>query len=299
MSSVLDFHADDYALSGSSDDDILSLCRDGSLDSISILPNLAIFDSAVQKFLSQKQSFPRTVAVSVHLNVMEGTCCAQKDLLPDLVDSNGRFAVSWGRLLVYSYIPIYRKRIRSQLKIEIIAQIERCVAAGICSRERIRIDSHQHTHMIPVFFSALSDAVSQLEKAGYSFSYIRVPQDPLSFYKGKNLFSLNIIKCLILNFYSITARQRLKRMHLPQNYLCGVYYSGRMDERISAVLPVFEKKAKTCGKTVEVLFHPGMMHSDELTDEFSKKGFNEFHLSACRKIEFDTTRRLHNEYQRQ
>lgn len=297
MNRVLDFHADDYALSECSDDDILSLCRDGLLDSISILPNLAIFDSAVQKFLSQKHRFSRPVAVSVHLNFMEGKCCAQKDLLPDLVDANGFFAVSWGKLLAYNYIPLYRRKIREQLKVEIIAQIERCISAGICSMESIRIDSHQHPHMIPIFFSALSDAVSELKGTGCSFSYIRISQDPLSFYNGKNFFSLNMIKCLILNFYSIKARQYVKQKNLPQNYLCGVYYSGRMDGRVAAVLPVFEKKAKTCGRTVEVLFHPGMMHSNELTDEFTKKGFNDFHLSACRKIEFDTIRRLKNDYQ--
>ena len=297
MNSIFDFHADDYALSGCSDDDILSLCRDGLLDSISILPNLSIFDSAVQKFLSQKRNFPRTIAVSVHLNVMEGKCCAQKDLLPDLVDANGFFIVSWGKLFAYSYAPIYRRKIREQLKLEIIAQIERCISAGICGRESIRIDSHQHPHMIPVFFSALTDAVSELERTGCSFSYIRISQDPISFYGGKALFSLNIIKCLILNFYSIKVRKYIKQKKLPQNYLCGVYYSGRMDGRITAALPVFEKKANACGKTVEVLFHPGMMHSNELTDEFTKKGFNDFHLSACRKIEFDTVRRLKNDYQ--
>lgn len=297
MNSVLDFHADDYALSECSDDDILSLCRNGSLDSISILPNLAIFDSAVQKFLSQKQNFPRSVAVSVHLNVMEGKCCAQKELLPDLVDANGFFIVSWGKLFAYSYAPIYRRKIREQLKIEIIAQIERCISAGVCGRENIRIDSHQHPHLIPVFFSALSDAVLELEQTGCLFSYIRISQDPISFYGGKALFSLNIVKCLILNFYSIKVRQYVKQKKLPQNYLCGVYYSGRMDRRITSALPVFEKKANACGKTVEVLFHPGMMHSNELTDEFTKKGFNDFHLSAYRKIEFDTVRRLKNDYQ--
>ncbi len=273
MNSVLDFHADDYALSGGSDDDIISLCREGVLDSISILPNLAIFDSAVQKFLSQKQGFPRTIAVSVHLNVMEGKCCAQKDLLPDLVDANGFFSVSWGKLFACNYIPLYREKIREQLKTEIIAQIERCINAGICGRENIRIDSHQHSHMIPVFLSALADAVLEFEQAGCSFSYIRISQDPISFYGGKELFSLNIIKCLILNFYSIKVRKYLKRKKLPQIYLCGVYYSGRMDGRIATALPVFEKKARTCRKTVEVLFHPGTMTSNELisNDKRSEK----------------------------
>lgn len=298
MNSILDFHADDYALSASSDDDILTLCRDGLLDSISVLPNLTIFDSAVQKFLSQKGRFPKPVAVSVHLNVMEGKCCARKELLPDLVDSDGFFTASWGTLFACNYIPVRRKKIREQLKTEIIAQIERCIEAGICGREKIRLDSHQHPHMIPVFFSAMADAVRELEQAGCSFSYIRNSQDPISFYGGRQLFSLNAVKCLILNFYSHKARRYLWQKKLPQNYLCGVYYSGKMDSRTAKVLPVFEKKARSRGMTAEVLFHPGTMKSCELTDEFTKKGFTAFHLSENRKIESDTIRRLQNEYQR-
>lgn len=65
-----------------------------------------------------------------------------------------------------------------------------------------------------------------------------------------------------------------------------------MDERIHSTIPVFIKKGNTKNRVVELLFHPGTMLETELTEEFTKPGFNEFHLSKNRKIEFDTTNNL-------
>lgn len=294
--SFLDFHADDYALSEHSDNDILDLCREGALDSISVIPNLLVFESAVRKFILQRKSFPKNVTVSVHLNVMEGMCLAPKELLPNLVDKDGFFSVSWGKLFIWNYIPILRKKLRHQLSLEIKAQIEQCVGAGICNKKNVRIDSHQHPHMIPVFFDALLDALSSLEKDGYSFSYIRNSQDPISFYHGRNVFSLNVVKCFILNFYSLRVRKFLQKKLLAKNILCGVYYSGKMDERTERVIPIFLRKAKMRNCTAEILFHPGTMSDSELSKEFNKIGFNNFHLSECRKIEADTLRNFYRKF---
>lgn len=287
MNSIVDFHADDYALSENSDNDIISLCKTGFLDSISIIPNLKIFNSAVSKFFAAKNSFNKEILVSVHLNFMEGRCCAEKALLPNLVDSNGYFNISWGTLIEWNYNPIIRKKIKQQLKTEITSQIEKCTDSGICDKNALRVDSHQHTHMIPLVFEALADSLDDLKTKGFKAAYIRNTFDPLCFYNGKDLFSLNTIKCMILNFYSHKIRKYLNRKNLPLNYLCGVYYSGRMDFRIEKVIPVFAEKAKENSMNVELLFHPGTMLKDEITEEFTKVGFNEFHLSAGRKIEFE------------
>ena len=106
----IDFHADDYALTENSDNDIIALCKKGKLDSISVIPNLQIFDSAAKKFLAAKKGFPKEVKVSVHLNVMEGAALADKNELPDLVDSRGYFDTSWGKLLLASMNPLKQKK---------------------------------------------------------------------------------------------------------------------------------------------------------------------------------------------
>ena len=52
------------------------------------------------------------------------------------------------------------------------------------------------------------------------------------------------------------------------------------------------KKAEKKNRTVELLFHPGTMLKNELTDEFTKSGFNDFHLSENRMIEYSTLQKM-------
>ena len=295
MNRIVDIHADDFALSENSDKDILQLCKEGKLDSISIIPNLECFETAVAKFLSVQEESDKKILVSVHLNFMEGKCCAEKSLLPDLIDSEGFFTASWGKLFIWNYIPFMRKKIKIQLKTEILAQIKKCIAANVIDKNEIRIDSHQHPHMIPVVFDALKEAVLELENDGCKIEYIRNTQDPILLYGGKDIFSMNTIKCLILNFYSQKVKKYLVSKKLPVNYLCGVYFSGKMDSRLKKVLPNFIKKADKQNWNIELLFHPGTMLKSELTSEFKKEGFNEFHLSENRKIEYNIVSEEKNE----
>lgn len=291
LNRYLDIHADDYALSENSDTDIIELCKLGKLNSISIIPNLKIFNSAVEKFINSKKDFPNEIKVSVHTNVMEGKCSfSDPSELPHLVDSNGFFITSWGKLFIQNYIPFLRKQIKKELTRELIAQIDVCIKAGIVNPNAIRIDSHQHPHMIPLFYEALFDAITQ---RNYSIEYIRNTIDLISFYKKNKTDSIaNIIKCLILNHFSKRLSKKLSKRNLPDSYLCGVYFSGKMDNRILKAIPIFLDKAGKKNRIVELLFHPGLMQKDELTDDFTKEGFNEFHLSENRRIEYNTVKNL-------
>lgn len=174
-----EIHADDYALSPSSDADVLALCKAGKLDGISIMPNMEVFDTAVKAFMAAKSTFPRDVRVAVHLNFMEGKCVAKKEDVSGLVDNDGYFTVSWMKLLLWNYNPFRRKRIQKQLTKEIIAQTDRCIASGIADAKALRFDSHQHPHAIPIVADALMDAIKQ---EGYKVSYIRIPRDPVRLY---------------------------------------------------------------------------------------------------------------------
>ena len=65
-----------------------------------------------------------------------------------------------------------------------------------------------------------------------------------------------------------------------------------MDERINKTLPVFLQKAKNNNRIVELLFHPGLMLKEEFNEDFTKEGFNQFHLSQNRHIEYETVKKL-------
>ncbi len=294
MTDNLDFHADDFGLSEQSDYEIIDLCQKGCLDSISIMPNMAHFEVATAEFLSVRNSFPKNVLVSVHLNFMEGKCCAPREKVQNLVDENGFFTCSWGKLVVWSiFLPI-RNKIRRELALEIAAQTDKALAAGLFPEDKIRFDSHQHTHMIPIVFDALMDAIKE---NNYKTEFIRNSQDPLIPYflcpsLYKSFSPANIVKCLVLGFYSLHVKRILRRIGLPVFLLCGVFFSGNMSyPRLKKVLPRFAKKKRP----TEILFHPGRMTEAELTEEFTKPGFNSFHLSETRNAEHDALLKLHRQ----
>lgn len=288
---LFDFHADDFGISQNSCNDIISLAENKIINSLSILPNMNTFSYAVDLLKNNRPIF-ESIKITVHLNFMEGHCCANPDSIPDLVDEKGYFKISWGKLFIYNYIPFLRNKIKLQLKTEIIAQTQKCIDAGLYNNKLLRFDGHQHTHMIPLVFEALIMAVEHFENNGIKTEYIRNTEDPIRpYYKAndiKNTFAkINIIKCLILNFYSIKIKSKLKKMNLPVNYLCGVFFSGNMDfERLSKILPYYIIKPKKQNRIIEILFHPGSVLKDEITEEFVKPDFNVFHLSEGRKIEY-------------
>ncbi|MGI0530113.1 ChbG/HpnK family deacetylase [Treponema socranskii] len=188
----IDIHADDYALSEHSDKDILFLCQKGYLNGVSVIPNMPCFNDSVERYktalcgsgFERKKLFSAekddsdsnhfyaeplsetavSVApkfISVHLNFMEGACIAGKENVPHLVDENGYFNVSWLKLLLWSYVPVLRGKIKKELSLEIIFQTQRLIDCGLIDKEHLRFDSHQHPHMIPVVFDSLLDAIEE------------------------------------------------------------------------------------------------------------------------------------------
>ena len=81
-------------------------------------------------------------------------------------------------------------------------------------------------------------------------------------------------------------------MGLAPSLLCGVFFSGKMDERVAKILPIFERKASEQRRVCEVLFHPCLMLEGELDAEFNKPAINEFHVSSNRTLEYKSVKSL-------
>lgn len=283
------FHADDYATSAHADQDFIQLCQLGRLDSFSIMPNMSCWALSIANYKDQIPSFTKRPKVSVHLNFMEGRACADLTEVSLLTDAQGFFCLSWGDLFKASLYSKHKIELRRQLKNEIIAQIDRVLASGVMTPEqKLRIDSHQHTHMIPLVYDALTDA---LDERGYDVEYIRNAHDPLSIYlKYPSLYAsyspVNIIKCMILNVFSYRVQRKNRTRNLADNILCGVMFSNKMDlKRVAKVATAFKAKAQARNATLEFLFHPGISLASEINEEFTKQGFIDFHLAQTRDDE--------------
>ncbi len=303
---MVSFHADDFALAVSSSKDIISLCQQGKVDSLSVIPNISCFDGCMKLYAAASPSFPHPVTLSVHLNVMEGRPVSSPDTVKGLVDEKGLFKVSWMSLLIDSFIPWKRGTIRSQLAREIVAQIRTCIDSGSFDKAAVNLDSHQHPHHIPVFFDALMDAVRELQKEGFSFSCIRNSEDPLLPYLSTpkiyaKIKLANVIKCIVLNFFSIWVKRQLKKMGIAPTYLSGVFFSGAMTEaNLRPVLPKLIALAERKNRPLELLFHPGQVPQEEIDsrDEYQKPGFVEASTSPDRAEECRAIAVLRDEFSR-
>ena len=287
----IDVHADDYGLTLNTSRDIMAGINAGKLNSISIMPNTTCFEET-KEYFEKNMDKSKSPKLSVHLNFMEGYCVADKSKLGFLVNEEGLFDISWGTLVKYNYNFAVRNKVKNQLKIEIKAQLERVIAAYhlLEKGRKLRVDSHQHTHMIPMVMEALLEVIRE---EGYPTEYIRISKEPWPVYLKKVHFIssyriINMIKVIILNWYSVKDEKLLADMGISTMLLSGVFLSGKMDiVRVRALLPELKEYADEKKVQLELLFHPGTALKEEIGKEFNHPGANEFYLSGNRQVEYD------------
>ena len=151
------------------------------------------------------------------------------------------------------------------------------------SQEGLRIDSHRHTHHIPIVWRAIR---SVLKRRGMRVEYIRCAKEPLSVFSVFGCRPVNIIKNLVLNVYSPQIDRYITKNGLEKMYLLGIVMSGEMYEnRVKRVLPLLMKKAEKDGRNIEILFHPGRALENEDRSGLDRKAENDFYLSINRSLE--------------
>ena len=107
----IDIHADDYALTLQTSREMLSLMRQGILDSISIVPNTSCYEACLELLKEAVPTLPFLPMMSLHLNLVEVLCLSAK---------KGRtlIATNWKRLFLGSYLPGQKQVLKNQLKEE-------------------------------------------------------------------------------------------------------------------------------------------------------------------------------------
>ena len=299
----IDIHADDYALTVGTSRDMLSCMEKGSLDSISIVPNMTCFEECMELLYQVIPKLPFLPAMSVHLDFVEGRSLAGEECVPLLVrEGSNLMGLSWGGLFLSSYLPWKRRTAKEQLKKEIKMQIETVQAAinramelakkqGIpCEQKKIRIDSHQHAHMIPVVWDALIEVIREER---YEVEYIRNSKELLGAFLSevslwKTYRPINFIKNILLSLYSHKVERYAKTHNLEQMYLWGLIMSGRMDyDRIVRLYPKIAAQAEKDNRVLEILFHPGQMLPEEVSGEIGEEAAKGFYLREDRHVEMD------------
>ncbi|MCR5409524.1 MAG: ChbG/HpnK family deacetylase [Lachnospiraceae bacterium] len=287
---ILEYHADDYGISLEQCERILDCHREGRLNGFSIMPNSDILEEA----MALAAPYEDRIAYTIHLNLRDGRSNAPKEKIPHLTDSSGRYDISFGRLVIGSYLPGLRKTLRKELATEFSAQIKRL--APYFKDGRLRFDGHGHYHMVPVVFDALADVIREED---LDVSFIRVPRENVGLYlrhrkEIRDFKAINFVKVAILNTFSkrnIRKYPGIFGKAKPFDFM-GVMLSGHMS--YENVMPVYDEAielAQKAGHDLEILFHPGSVLEEEALNKLNSEG-KWFFDDPWRAKEADALKRL-------
>ena len=219
----IEFHADDYALFPTQSHRILDCHRNGKLNGLSIMPNSPYLGECV----SDLYPFLGNMAVTVHLNLMEGRSLCDPNQVPLLTNAQGHLNCGFGSLLLRSFLP-GREKLRQQLKQELKAQIL-AVRKELPKEVPLRL-------YLPHFF------------------------------RLRDLSPINLVKVAVLNLLSGMARLKYRKELQPmeKKLFLGVALSGRMYyENLKVFFPQAMKLAGKKGWDLEILGHPGGVFEEE------------------------------------
>ena len=276
------FCADDYGISTYGNSRIENCLENGVLNKVSVLPNGEISD--FKQRLSDKAAI-----ISLHINLVEGRPLSNPNDVDLLVSESGYFKYSFIGLLALSLSP-KRKKLEKQIYKEIQNQIEfwKKTTGETLS---VSIDSHQHTHMIPLIFKTLMRVIKE---EGLKVSYLRIPNEPLLpyIYTPTLYFEyhpVGLVKQWLLKTFALVNRRELKKSKIQSAYFMGILFSGKLNEaRIRKLLPHYLKLANKYNKNIEIGFHPGYVKSGEKLLDGSRQDFRKFYFSPWRNIEHET-----------
>ena len=273
--SVPILHADDLGMSKANNNSIINLAKANLIKSASLLVNGYEAKSAIKEI----DKYSLSMQLCLHLCLTEGPPIAERNLINCLTNKDGLLNVKFINLLLISFLPRslnIRKRMKDQLKIEILSQIKKY--KKLTNLNSIYIDGHQHIHLIPIVLKIILE-ISKEE----NIVWIRTTSEPLPTGIPLKIWMLTIsqlgwIKWLILQSLSFYAKKKIKKTSLKTNSsFSGILFTGRMSEKILLsswreleIFPLLEKETRPI-----ILSHP----AENLIEQEEAKIFYEFYIS--------------------
>ncbi len=286
-------HADDFGLTESINNAIVSLSKEQKLHSASILVNGTSVKQAISEWEKNK-----TIKLCLHLCLSEGMSISNSSKVNLLVDKHGRLKLSFINLLFLSFLSrnSTKKRLfKQQLKNEIIAQIK--LYKELTGLESIYIDGHQHIHLIPIVLDILIELRDE-----YNIDWIRntceaiPPSLPINYWIEFFLEN-SITKWAVLQLLSAIAVKRIKHYKILTNCgFAGILFTGKMaSPRLEISYIDLQRNIKKGGMTPPILLiHPSLNISQDRQslDSAGFKYSKDFHSSRWREKEFDSIKNL-------
>jgi len=156
-------NADDFGRSPSINEAVVQAHQNGILTTASLMVN----GEAAQAAAEAARENPR-LGVGLDLTLICGTSTLSPDQIPGLVDAAGRFGddpVTAG--MAYAF----RRRLRTQLRQEVRAQLEKFRATGL---PLDHVNGHLHLHLHPTVLPILGELANE-----FDIRHVRLTRDPL------------------------------------------------------------------------------------------------------------------------
>ncbi len=242
-------NADDLGKSEFHNNAVLEGFRDGFLKSASVMSNMPSYKDALFRVIMPNPN----LGVGVHLNLIEGKALNQG--LNLLCDKYGNFNNGYLGLLLKSNNKVFLAQVEKEFRSQIELVLE--------TFHPTHLDSHVHIHSIPNIFEIVAKLAYE-----YNIKQIRTQNEIPYFIKGYKYNPINLVKVILLNYFSLKNKQIVKKYNLKTNdYLIGVSYTAMMS---SETILEGLKKIKNAD-IVEALIHPCVYYDDTIdshTKEF-------------------------------
>ena len=206
-------HADDLGLGTGVDHAIFDLNQSGRLDGASLLVNGPTAKAAIETW----RQLPNPPTLYLHLCLTEGPEDATSVDLP----------ASFGRLLLASWLPWQRRRLKPQIRRNLRQQINRY--RQLTGANEIHLDGHQHVHLIPIVLDTVL-GLAQSEQV----TWIRTTAEPLPTELPLSLWwdcvrQGGALKWVVLQCLTRLAKPKLRNANVGTNRsFAGVLFTGRM-----------------------------------------------------------------------
>jgi predicted glycoside hydrolase/deacetylase ChbG (UPF0249 family) len=275
-------HADDIGVSRGVTDEILKCIDSGPVRSVSVVVNGAAFDYAIQALRARP-----SVAVSAHLNLVEGRPVVAARELDLLVDGDGflnnGFVSLWRAHALGTAAT--RARLASQVRAEFRAQAS-TLRAALGPDRPLRLDSHQHLHHVPFVFPIVADLCRELSAVA-----VRLVHEP--FFVGEQPLRRHtpggLCKRVLLNTLSARHRSELAARGIAtDDWFVGALLMGRLSANaVDASLRRIEAQTGSSADdvSVEIAFHPALAAPGEEPIWERYPAVRDYYFSAWRSFE--------------
>jgi len=245
MEHRLIINADDFGLCESVNKGIVEAHTKGVLTSTTLMANMPAAEQAVDL----AKNLP-ALGIGVHLNLTAGKPLCRDAILTCLLNAEGDFALSPGKLALASLIT---GKVRTAIETELASQIQWLIDRGI---KLTHLDSHKHFHSFPTIFPIVCRLAKRFGISAIRYTFepkqvCRLPW-PLTDRESRKRASL------------VRTMAKINRWQNPSFFktdaLLGAAHTGNINVNFFKAVSLYNTAS-----TAEVMTHPGYTYDLDAT----------------------------------